>query len=257
LIAQLYQQFSSNRGYALYPDVPTFFNLSNSQTPAGKWEKIIIGVITNSDNRVPSVLESLGLSVGPRRAGTQAQQQIETKEDHDIDFVVLSYDVEAAKPDRKIFDAGVDMLREVLTAEAEKREALAAEIEEEKLKYVEKESERLNEYIRDNDVEKAAKHLESLIRMSRTPPLEPRLSVDDFEKLYVGDEIEKDYLGAERAGWNALYLKRPERADGGLFEPQSDGIEEMDKRVRDENGNVVTKKIRFITHLEQLQHWHP
>ncbi|KAF2660557.1 hypothetical protein K491DRAFT_589214 [Lophiostoma macrostomum CBS 122681] len=206
LIAQIYHQFSSKHGYSFYSDVLPIFSLINSHSPSWKWDKTIIGVITNSDNRVPSVLESLGLSVGPRRFGSVSQQRTTEQKKPDIDFVVLSYDVESAKPDRKIFDAGVDMLRDVLDAEAD-----------------------------DNDHN-------------------PKLSVKDFEKLYVGDEIDKDYLGAERAGWNALYLKRKE---GKLLEPHGDGIEEMDELSKDENGNEVVKKIRFITHLEQLQHWGP
>lgn len=34
------------------------------------------------------------------------------------------------------------------------------------------------------------------------------LNVDDFDKLYVGDDLAKDYDGAKAAGWYAVLLDR-------------------------------------------------
>jgi hypothetical protein len=33
-------------------------------------------------------------------------------------------------------------------------------------------------------------------------------SADDFEKLYLGDDLENDYLGARAAGWDAALIDR-------------------------------------------------
>lgn len=67
--------------------------------------KLEIGIITNSDHRVPSVLSDLGLHVGPRRYGTSTcALDLEDSSQVNINFVVMSYDVGFEKPDRRIFD---------------------------------------------------------------------------------------------------------------------------------------------------------
>jgi hypothetical protein len=82
--------------------------------PSWTWEKTVVGIITNSDDRVPSVLESFGLKIGPRRVGTSGQRIAQANLDDDVSFVVLSYDVGIEKPDRRIFDAAAQMLRETI-----------------------------------------------------------------------------------------------------------------------------------------------
>jgi FMN phosphatase YigB (HAD superfamily) len=37
--------------------------------------------------------------------------------------------------------------------------------------------------------------------------------VDDFEKLYLGDDLENDYLGARAAGWDAALIDRENLVD--------------------------------------------
>ena len=102
--------------------------------------KPIVGVITNSDDRVPSILSSFGLQVGLWRHGNGSRASL--KAEDDIDFVMLSYDVGFEKPDPKIFDATKQML-----------------------------------------------------------PGQERF-------LHVGDDLQKDYLGATRAGWEGILLDR-------------------------------------------------
>lgn len=146
--------------------------------------KIIVGIITNSDDRVPGILEDFGLMINPRRFAASAEppkvhsKSLETlfvasdedsvpspgtnlllrpadPESHDdVDFVILSYDVGHEKPDRRIFDAASSTLQKVL-----------------------------------------AKH-------------DPKLNANDFYKLYVGDDLNKDYVGAQRAGWGAVLVDR-------------------------------------------------
>lgn len=163
LITELIQRFSSKEGYDLYPDVKDFFleirNHTTSQRPDGlepswPYKKVVVGIITNSDDRVPGILESFGLKVGPRRFGKSSKAIITSSGRDDIDFVVLSYDVGHEKPDYRIFDAATSVLKETLASD------------------------------------------------------ENGANSDDFEKLYVGDDLEKDYHGAEAAGWHTVLLDR-------------------------------------------------
>lgn len=163
LVTELLTRYSTKEGYTLYTDVKPLFekirdkSLSQSHdvsTEFAAWDKIVVGIITNSDDRICDVLESFGLKIGPRRFRTALNIQKRTSLKDDIDFVVLSYDVGVEKPDHRIFDAAVEMLKETIA---------------------------------DND---------------------ESLTVESFEKLYVGDEVQKDYEGARAAGWHSLLLDR-------------------------------------------------
>ena len=128
----------------MYPDVLPFFKalrqLRLPLTGDSAWSKPIVGVITNSDDRVPSILSSFGLQVGLWRHGNGSQASLKTE--HDINFVMLSYDVGVEKPETQIFDATKQML-----------------------------------------------------------PGQKRF-------LHVGDDLQKDYFGAKRAGWEGILLDR-------------------------------------------------
>ena len=74
--------------------------------------ELTIGVITNSDDRVPSVLSSLGLEVSPRRYDLTANSlDLHSSMEDNIDFVVMSYDVGYEKPSREVFDAAKQLVR--------------------------------------------------------------------------------------------------------------------------------------------------
>ncbi|KAF2791221.1 HAD-like protein [Melanomma pulvis-pyrius CBS 109.77] len=190
LISELLTRYSTSEGYDMYPDVKPLFSMLRSKgaqasiQPPWRWEKTVVGIITNSDDRVPGILESFGLKVGSRRVGSGAQRIASASVDDDISFVVLSYDVGFEKPDRRIFDAATEMLRETLAESGEKAE---------------------------------------------------KQDVDEFEKLYVGDSIEKDYLGAKRAGWDALVVDRQ-------------GTHQDDE---------ATKQVDVIRNLGALSRWSP
>jgi hypothetical protein len=89
-------------------------SVEQSMYPRWTWEKTVVGVITNSDDRVPSVLQSFGLKIGPRRVGSSGERVMQANADDDISFVVLSYDVGVEKPNRHIFDAARQMLQETM-----------------------------------------------------------------------------------------------------------------------------------------------
>ena len=76
-----------------------------------------VGIITNSDDRVTSILISLGLSV---RLSNWSETQPDfthvdgsDREAEHIDFVAFSYDIGYEKPDRRIFDAVQTLMKQV------------------------------------------------------------------------------------------------------------------------------------------------
>ena len=114
--------------------------------------QIFVGVITNSDDRVPDVLSSLGLRVSPLRHDSDPSESHAFVQDCDIDFCIMSYDVGYEKPDKRMFAAAEEMLDITLRADIE----------------------------------------------SYQP--------QSWQKVYVGDEYDKDVVGATNAGWNAVLI---------------------------------------------------
>lgn len=152
LVPQLLNRFWCDEGYALFSDVKPLLQRIREAHQAEKTQ-VVVGVITNSDNRVPDILTSLGLRVSPLRYGGRPQDG--TGAQHDIDFTVMSYDVGYEKPDKRIFSAAEEVLKTKLESEG------AAE----------------------SDLSK-------------------------WRKVYVGDQHDKDVVGALGAGWNAVIIDR-------------------------------------------------
>ncbi|KAK5169689.1 uncharacterized protein LTR77_005667 [Saxophila tyrrhenica] len=148
LIPKLLHRFWSDEGYMLLPDVPLVLRGARNLQSL-RYDRVVVGVITNSDDRVPDVLTSLGLKVSPLRYGDSKAEG----GNWDVDFTVMSYDVGHEKPDRRIFEAAEGMLDVVRGAGA----AASAE-------------------------------------------------GDGWEKVYVGDEYDKDVVGAVDAGWKAVLI---------------------------------------------------
>lgn len=206
LISELLVRFSTSEGYDMYPDVLPFFRmLKQASTERARaeneatwrWEKTVVGIITNSDDRVASVLSSFGLKVGPRRVGGPSHRIAGVSPYNDIQFVVLSYDVGYEKPDHRIFDAAIEMLKETLASD----------------------------------------------------PATFGESVNEYEKLYVGDSLEKDYLGAEASGWNAVYMDRSD-----VRTPQLDLL--YDLLLKDFDSGEE-RLIQVCTNLDALTRWEP
>ncbi|KAL8627478.1 hypothetical protein Q9189_006822 [Teloschistes chrysophthalmus] len=109
LVASLLHRFSSHEGYRLFDDVIPFFRdlhiwRDRAQSTFGPNQeplKLQVGIISNSDDRVPAILSSLGLGVADRSHGSSA---VKSNGIIDIDWVLHSYDVGFEKPDRRIFD---------------------------------------------------------------------------------------------------------------------------------------------------------
>lgn len=114
LAPKLLHRFSSKEGYDAEPNLSTVLRALKHQNARAQFTKIIIGVITNSDDRVPSILSSFGLRVSPMRYGNEENPSTIAEQDYDIDFHCMSYDVGVEKPDKFIFDAAQLMLARVI-----------------------------------------------------------------------------------------------------------------------------------------------
>lgn len=118
----------------------------------------MIGVITNSDPRVTSVLNSL--RVGVRSHVSTTPEDRETNEDKALlDFVTLSYDVGCEKPDIGIFNAA-----------------------------------------------RMAGHQSAGGSGS---------GAGTWRYVHVGDDLVKDYQGAESAGWKGILVSRMAKEEQG------------------------------------------
>lgn len=190
LTPNLINRFWSKEGYTAFPDVLSYLQKLSAQPsrPASSSPRLVVGVITNSDDRVPDVLNSLGLRVNHLRHGSKVEKEAE-QEQKDIDFCIMSYDVGCEKPDDKIFDAATSLLCSILESEG------------------------------------------SAYRK------------EDWELLYVGDEVKKDAQGAIDAGWNAVIVDRGGEKDMA-YEGDAPGVEGFME--------VGGKKVPILKNFETL-----
>lgn len=118
------QRFASREGYEIESELVSSLKALKRQR---YFDNVIIGVITNSDDRVPDVLASFGVNVSPLRYGTAFKAGAVSEQKFDIDFHCMSYDVGFEKPDKLIFKAAESLLAQIITIQDGKgeREALA------------------------------------------------------------------------------------------------------------------------------------
>ena len=125
LVQRLLDRFASKEGYALYEDAGEFMMRMREVKAGllqkqrfGPFEKVLVGVISNSDDRVPGVLKSLGLIVGDTRAdqgvssmrlaGFEERSSTAANQGdnavNDLDFIITSYEAGEEKPSPAIFN---------------------------------------------------------------------------------------------------------------------------------------------------------
>lgn len=108
-------RFSSSEGYEAQRDLVPAIRALRQQKSLQGIDTIVIGIVTNSDDRVPSILSSFGLNVSPARYGSLDETGALPEKQYDIDFHCMSYDVGVEKPDRRIFNAAEIMLSHIIT----------------------------------------------------------------------------------------------------------------------------------------------
>ncbi|KAK4097590.1 hypothetical protein N658DRAFT_456718, partial [Parathielavia hyrcaniae] len=201
LAPRLLHRFSSSEGYTLLPGVGSLLRSlkqqqHHQQQQHGFFDRVAVGIITNSDDRVPSILSSLGLRVSPLRFGCHSPLPgpgpgpgiSQPEQLFDIDLHCMSYDVGHAKPDRQIFDAAESLANQLLLAG---------------------QGQDMGDQGRAGAVDKET--------MRTTAP---------WLKIHVGDEYGKDILGARAAGWSAVLIGTSQdvpRGQGGI--PSLDDME--------------------------------
>ncbi|CAK7243463.1 MAG: hypothetical protein STHCBS139747_004988 [Sporothrix thermara] len=121
LAPRLLARFASSEGYTMDPKLPALLRAIKKEN-ATQYGRIVVGVITNSDDRVPDVLSSFGVRVSPVRYGhptpTETVTTAETKS-YDIDLHCMSYDVGVEKPDPAIFRAAESLVPAVVGSGAD------------------------------------------------------------------------------------------------------------------------------------------
>ncbi|KAJ5362432.1 hypothetical protein N7541_003276 [Penicillium brevicompactum] len=177
----LINRFAGEGGYALFDDVAPFFARMREikRSPTRQFDRILLGIVSNSDDRVPAVLKALGLRVGNMRADqdlsslelpgfeTRGGSDVHTSnlkgpQDVDLDLVITSYEAGEGKPSRMIFDV------------AKRQAQLLAS----------------NHVYRDGSTDAVVN------------------KTDDWICVHVGDEYEKDYRAALDAGWESYLIPR-------------------------------------------------
>ncbi|KAJ5220237.1 hypothetical protein N7468_009441 [Penicillium chermesinum] len=173
LVETLLHRFAGAEGYALFEDVEPFFarlrEVKRAVPQLTPYERVFVGVVSNSDDRVPAVLRSLGLKHGvawvrragesevrssPEIAGLGSVYEFMSQAGRpgvDIDMVITSYEAGEEKPGRVIFDV--------------------------------------------------ARRQAGLL-------LPSGVSAESLWCVHVGDDYEKDYLAARGAGWQSCFLDR-------------------------------------------------
>jgi hypothetical protein len=81
-------------------------------------------------------------------------------------------------------------------------------------------------------------------------------SVKDFNKLYVGDSLEHDYLGAKEAGWDAVLV---DRSNWSEMEKKTGSKTTLLSSLYTERRSVagLTKEVVMCNDLEALAGWQP
>jgi len=195
---ELYDHFTSSAAYELYPDVKPFFASMRElkqQYAKPNDPPVFVGVISNSDPRVKSVLQSLGLRVGidkkprfesfqeraARTALDPAGMMKMTWHDtynplNDVDFLATSYEASAEKPEAAIFDHAAILANLNFTSKLEQQQ---------------------------EDWSPSFQKMMLRIQISR--------QINTFKQskfIHIGDDYKKDYVGAAESGHDALHLVR-------------------------------------------------
>lgn len=126
---RLFHHFSTRDAYITASNMPKLLqslkhHKSNSKLDNPSIGHVVLGVISNSDDRVGGILSSLGLDVSPLRFQRESKKETHFEsarpvdgKSYDIDFTVMSYDVEESKPHKLMWQAGEMLARRAVVHE--------------------------------------------------------------------------------------------------------------------------------------------
>ena len=169
---ELYWRFASRAGYTLFPDVQNFLQLVGTAYQARNWppRRTMLGIISNSDPRVRSILESFKIPITPalfppRFTPLHRGHRQDFGPAH-FAFATLSYECGVEKPDQEIYRAAL------------------------------------------RDAQRTVDRMDPVARLTRSgKDLLDNVNAE-FHLMHVGDDLEKDVIPAMRAGWDAILLDR-------------------------------------------------
>lgn len=183
----LFDDFATARSYTEYPDVRAFLALVGSSFDAPVWSprRTMLGVLSNSDGRVRSVLSCFAAPVHPslfppRRIPCRRSGSLPRYGPAHFAFATLSRECGAEKPDPRIF---LHALR---------------------------------------DAQTALDKLVPVARLTRSGATLLRNVNAEFVRVHVGDELDKDVVPALKAGWDAILIDRG--MDDAVQERFVDGV---------------------------------
>ncbi|KAF1813088.1 hypothetical protein P152DRAFT_396336 [Eremomyces bilateralis CBS 781.70] len=208
LVEAILHRFSSSEGYQLFPDVLPFFKMlrnraSEDTSTVWPWNQTVVGIISNSDDRIIGVLKSFGLTVASLR-GTPNLEKSRTNSEgsSDISFMALSYDVGAEKPSRSIFNTAERLAFETI-----------------------------------HDLEAGAGADSSL---------------SDWDKVYVGDDINKDVVGALNSGWKAALIQRDLTDEGTTNDRKAMRLMDWSDLGIQPDGPIASRKVPLLNDLRGI-----
>jgi FMN phosphatase YigB (HAD superfamily) len=205
----LYDHFSSSAAYEPFDDVRPFLDSIASLKQRFVDEAgplILTGVVTNSDPRVRSVMTDMGFRVGISsipdyeqvkkhamerfRASIEAETNMQSvffntyNRRNDFDMLVTSYHADAEKPDEAMWQRAWRLATPNVVSRSE--QAAHARI---------------------SSSSTPGMNFSNITAAARAG-LQYQVQPANALCIHIGDDYEKDYIGADMAGWNALHLAR-------------------------------------------------
>lgn len=173
LVHELYTRFSSSEGYHVFPDVWKFLTFVGRSYQARNWppRRTMLGVISNSDPRVRSVLKSFTIPIRPamfppRFTPMHAKSSGPAPRKAHFAFATLSYECGFEKPDQEIYRAAL------------------------------------------KDAQTTLDQMPAVGRLTRSGKDLLSDVETDFHRMHVGDDLKKDVIPAIKAGWDGILLDR-------------------------------------------------
>ncbi|KAF4546616.1 Haloacid dehalogenase [Lasiodiplodia theobromae] len=216
LVPDLITRFASRDGYTLYNDViPLFASLRAARGGSGSSRrKIVTAVLTNSDDRVAGILRSFGLRVGHVDPETVEKIAASTYPNGSGSTSATTL----LQPERlgendidfvlTSYDCGYEKPHRAIF-DAARRLALAR-------------------YAQVGEGEETGREIDD---------------DGEWEAVYVGDEVDKDVVGAEEAGWANAFLVDRE----GLVRDARDVVR------REDVGGEGQQQVRVLRDLRELE----
>jgi len=223
----LYDHFSTSAAYTLFPDVLPFLTaLGAAGQSASAWppRRTMLGILSNSDPRVRSILASFEPSIPilpalfpPRATPASRRAPVPVFGPAHPAFAALSYETGMQKPDRRIFDRALRLAQGVLDS------------------------------------------MHPVARLTRTGSELLDDVRSEFHCLHVGDEIGKDAVAALGAGWDFVLLDREQEEGVGTrvieVSVNGDGNENGSGGRREVEITVVNSllELRYVIRKERLE----